>query len=246
MAYSHCSVVTAKNGLPSRRWRRQESLVRQGIPLALGRRTHVRWCGAGGARHGVGQALRSRARCPGRWCEHRIAAPLPGPPGGGDYPGHGRVRRRPGVGGRRGRSAAGWLAATCRVPQSSARRRVRLGRALRDLPTAAEAWLAGDIGEAQVGALLGARTPATEEAMERDEEMLVSEAGDMLAGRPPPSPPSAASLPTGTNTPIPTAPRKQPPTSASAVACTCRKVSKACGSVTSCSTPSPVPSCTRR
>ena len=41
---------------------------------------------------------------------------------------------------------------------------------------AEEAWLAGEVGEAQVAALARARTPATSEAMERDEELLVGEA----------------------------------------------------------------------
>ena len=53
---------------------------------------------------------------------------------------------------------------------------MRLGRALRHLPVAEAAWLAGKLGEAQVAALARARTPATQEALERDEEMLVGEA----------------------------------------------------------------------
>ena len=36
--------------------------------------------------------------------------------------------------------------------------------------------MAGELGEAQVAALARARTPATEESLERDEEMLVGEA----------------------------------------------------------------------
>jgi hypothetical protein len=68
------------------------------------------------------------------------------------------------------------VAARCQLPSSSARRRVRLGRALRHLPATEAAWLAGAVGEAQVSALARARTPATEEAMARDEEMLVGEA----------------------------------------------------------------------
>ncbi len=70
-------------------------------------------------------------------------------------------------------SASSWLAATCHLPQASARRCVRLGRGLRHLPVAEQAWLSGDIGAAQVSALAGARTPSAEEAMSRDEEMLV-------------------------------------------------------------------------
>jgi len=72
-------------------------------------------------------------------------------------------------------SAAAWLATRCRLPMPTARRRVRLGRALRHLAVTETAWLGGDIGEAQVGLLAKARTPGTEEAMARDEE-LVSEA----------------------------------------------------------------------
>jgi len=71
------------------------------------------------------------------------------------------------------RSASSWLAATCHLPQAGAKRCVRLGRALRHLPVAEEAWLGGDIGAAQVSVLATARTPSTEKAMARDEEMLV-------------------------------------------------------------------------
>jgi hypothetical protein len=74
------------------------------------------------------------------------------------------------------RSASAWLARRCGLPSSTARRRVRLGRALRHLPLAEAAWLAGELGEAQVAALARARTPATEAAMATDEEMLVGEA----------------------------------------------------------------------
>ena len=74
------------------------------------------------------------------------------------------------------RSASAWLARRCGLPSSTARRRIRLGRTLRHLPVAEAAWLAGELGEAQVAALVRARTPATSEAMERDEELLVGEA----------------------------------------------------------------------
>ncbi|HVL04275.1 MAG TPA: DUF222 domain-containing protein [Acidimicrobiales bacterium] len=74
------------------------------------------------------------------------------------------------------RSASAWLARRCGLPSSTARRRMRLGRTLRHLPVAEAAWLAGELGEAQVAALARARTPATQEAMERDEETLVGEA----------------------------------------------------------------------
>ncbi len=76
----------------------------------------------------------------------------------------------------RARSAACWLATRCRLPMPTARRRVRLGRALRHLPVTEAAWLDGDIGEAQVGLLAKARTSGTDEAITRDEELLVAEA----------------------------------------------------------------------
>ncbi len=74
------------------------------------------------------------------------------------------------------RSAASYLACLCRLPAATARARVRLGRALRNLRLAEEAWLAGEVGEAQVGLLARARTPATAELMARDEELLVGKA----------------------------------------------------------------------
>ena len=77
------------------------------------------------------------------------------------------------------RSAPAWLSVSTKAPKSIAARRVRLGRALRHLPVAEAAWLAGDIDGAQVGALAGARTPVSEQAMARDEEMLVAQASTL-------------------------------------------------------------------
>jgi len=74
------------------------------------------------------------------------------------------------------RTAAAWLATRCRLPMTTAQRRVRLGRALRHLPLTEKAWLGGDIGEAQVGVLARARTEGTTEALAADEELLVGEA----------------------------------------------------------------------
>jgi hypothetical protein len=74
------------------------------------------------------------------------------------------------------RTASAWLAAGCRMPVESARRRVRLGRALRHMPGAEAAWLAGEVGEAQVRLLAGVRTPGTAACFARDEEMLVGQA----------------------------------------------------------------------
>ena len=77
------------------------------------------------------------------------------------------------------RSAASWVAWQTPSPRPTAQRRVRLGRALRSMPAVEQAWLEGDIGEAQVGLLVRARTPETAELFERDEQMLVEHARDL-------------------------------------------------------------------
>jgi len=74
------------------------------------------------------------------------------------------------------RSASAWLAVRCRMPAVAARRRVRLGRALRHMPSAEAAWLEGEVGEAHVALLAAARTPATEACFDRDEAMLTEQA----------------------------------------------------------------------
>src|SRR5437870_4955862 len=74
------------------------------------------------------------------------------------------------------RSGAAWLAAKLRVPKEQARRTLRLGRAMRNLPCAAAAWLAGRVAGAHVSALAAARTSYVAEAMARDEAELVDEA----------------------------------------------------------------------
>src|SRR5205807_4845833 len=63
------------------------------------------------------------------------------------------------------------------------RRRMRLGRELRHMPAAEEAWLAGEIGEAHVGLLARARTPATAECFARDEAALVGHGRDLRFGQ---------------------------------------------------------------
>ena len=72
--------------------------------------------------------------------------------------------------------AAMWLTVEANIPKQVAQRRIRLGRALRHLPVAESAWLSGDVTADHVAALARARTPETEEAMERDEAELVGEA----------------------------------------------------------------------
>jgi len=76
-------------------------------------------------------------------------------------------------------SAAAWLATRRHLPMSCAQRGVRLGRALRHMGVVEEAWLAGDIGSAQVAALDKVRTPAVAEAFDRDEKLLVGYATDL-------------------------------------------------------------------
>lgn len=75
------------------------------------------------------------------------------------------------------RSAATWLARRCDQPVGVARRRVALGRSLRHMPAVEAAWLAGALSEAHVALLAAARTPATAVCFERDEGLLVDQAG---------------------------------------------------------------------
>jgi hypothetical protein len=74
------------------------------------------------------------------------------------------------------RSATSWLVHRCHIPSSVARRRLRLGRTLRHLPRVDDAWSSGALSEPQVSAIVAHRTPATAEAMQRDEAMLVDHA----------------------------------------------------------------------
>jgi len=76
----------------------------------------------------------------------------------------------------RARTGAAWLAWKCRVEHNQARRRVGLGRALRNLPVAEQAWLDGEITATHVGVLSRARNDRTAELMARDEAMLVDKA----------------------------------------------------------------------
>ena len=75
------------------------------------------------------------------------------------------------------RTGASWLAHRTRMPHASARRRIALGRRVRDLPVdVGEAWSAGDLESAHVSALGRARTEVTAAAFDRDAEMLVDQA----------------------------------------------------------------------
>ena len=77
------------------------------------------------------------------------------------------------------RSAAAWLATRVRTALPAARRRLRLGRALRDMAHAEAAWLAGEIDANHVAALAEARTPVSTDCFERDEAMLVDQAAQL-------------------------------------------------------------------
>jgi uncharacterized protein DUF222/HNH endonuclease len=77
------------------------------------------------------------------------------------------------------KTAPAWIATRCRLPRAAAKRRVRLGRALRHLPAVAEAWRDGAIGTDAARAIASARRHRTESSMARDEGMLVAQAAEM-------------------------------------------------------------------
>ena len=74
------------------------------------------------------------------------------------------------------RNAASWLTTKCRLSKREARRRIRLGRQLRSLPLASEAFAAGELTAAHVEALGGCLGGNKDEAMRRDEGLLVDQA----------------------------------------------------------------------
>jgi hypothetical protein len=74
------------------------------------------------------------------------------------------------------RTTASWLATRCRLSGAEARRQVRRGRRLTRLPRCAAAWARGELTSAQVDVMIGLAREATEEALTRDEELLVGEA----------------------------------------------------------------------
>ncbi len=71
------------------------------------------------------------------------------------------------------RSAAAWISSRCRLPLPLARRQVRLGRSLREMPATEAAWLAGEISQAQVEPLAAVRTRVGAELFDPDEAALV-------------------------------------------------------------------------
>ena len=76
-------------------------------------------------------------------------------------------------------TAAAWITATCRVPKKAAQRRVRRGRELRFLPETERAWVGGDITGDHVEVMGRLRRPGTEEALARDEALLVDQATEL-------------------------------------------------------------------
>jgi len=74
------------------------------------------------------------------------------------------------------RTAAAWIATRCSMSMRSARREVRRGRAIRDLPECHQAWTSGEIAGEHVDVLVGLSRRATEEALGRDEKILVDAA----------------------------------------------------------------------
>jgi hypothetical protein len=75
--------------------------------------------------------------------------------------------------------ATAWIDTRCHVPKREARAQLRRGKALPDLPLAAEAWRNGDIGAAQVDVLIKAKRPVTEDALAGAEAYLVQAGIDM-------------------------------------------------------------------
>jgi hypothetical protein len=76
-------------------------------------------------------------------------------------------------------SPVAWAVTRLHLPKPEGHRLFRRAKALAHLALAAEAFAAGDIGAAQFDALAKVRTFATEEAMARDEAMLVGFAKEL-------------------------------------------------------------------
>jgi Domain of unknown function (DUF222) len=72
-----------------------------------------------------------------------------------------------------------WLATRCHLAKKSARAQLRRGKALSELPSAASAWERGEIGPDHIDALERLSRPATQEALARDEALLVTQATTM-------------------------------------------------------------------
>ena len=73
-------------------------------------------------------------------------------------------------------TATAWLTVSCAVSKKVARRHLCRGKAMRHLDVAAAALAQGDINGAHLDALLKLVRPVTQEALARDEAMLVDQA----------------------------------------------------------------------
>ena len=74
------------------------------------------------------------------------------------------------------RNGAAWLSTRLGLAKDTARRRVRVARALRSMPVTAGAWAAGEISVDHVTALVRARTDRAVDCFDRDEKLLVDQA----------------------------------------------------------------------
>lgn len=74
------------------------------------------------------------------------------------------------------KNATAWLTRKCRLPRGVATRMFRRGRHLRQLPVVAEAFSEGEINAGHVDALVSVNGPWTDEALARDERILVKKA----------------------------------------------------------------------
>jgi hypothetical protein len=70
------------------------------------------------------------------------------------------------------RAAAAWIAVECKLPSSTARRRVRLARALRHMPTTEAEWLGGAINDFHVGLLAKAQSRAPKDFAASEEHLV--------------------------------------------------------------------------
>ena len=77
------------------------------------------------------------------------------------------------------RNATAWLATRWRLPKPEVRRRLRAGRACRQLPGLAAAWEAGNVAVAHVGLIAGWLQPRCAETLQRDEAVLADKAATL-------------------------------------------------------------------
>ena len=75
--------------------------------------------------------------------------------------------------------AVPWITARCRVPVGEARRELREGRALRELPGFEARFSAGEVGAAQVDLVARLLRPATRSGVIEAEQMLLEQASTL-------------------------------------------------------------------